>query len=89
MANDNAHKFRNAYIIRLRKAVEAHPEHYSWGANDTVEIVVDRMMEAIKKSGFAMSLTLKAAAKDCGVSPQTYQNVKDYVLGKLNPINDG
>lgn len=83
----NEEKFRKVYTRKLSEAIAKHPEDYMWPTDATVETVVDRMIVAVKRKSFSSSSTIKATAKECGIVPQTMQNITDYVLGKLEVIN--
>lgn len=84
---DNEQKFREVYTRRLTAAIQSFPQEYNYPIED-VPVVVERMINAIKRGGFLASPTVKATAKECGVVPQTAMNIREYVLGKLEVINE-
>lgn len=82
----NEDRFREVYTKLLTERVIKYPQEYMYPITD-VPVVVERMINAIKRGGFNNSPTIKATARQLGVTPQTTLNVREYVLGKLEVIN--
>lgn len=83
----NEERFREVYTRRLTAAIQSFPQEYNYPVEDVPE-VVERMINAIKRGGFLASPTVRATAKELGVTPQTVMNIREYVLGKLEVINE-
>lgn len=77
----NRQKFREAYTRHLTKAVQEHPEEYSYGAAG-VPKVVEKMVNSIAKGGANLnSRAIKATAKELGIKP-TKAALQGYLTAK-------
>lgn len=82
---DNGARFRDTYERHLLAAIEANPGDYlDTVASAKATNLAERMTFAIAKGSASLSDTMKAAARELGISP-CMRDIRAFVVAKVQP----
>ena len=73
----NEERFRDFYKQKLRQYVTEKPEEYTWPIEE-LDVVVDKMIDGMKRGSAHIGPAAKWAAKMCGVIPSV-RGIKEFL----------